>query len=106
VSFFDFSVSSIHKALLFKKDKSIPTVTRWKRMLLFPIAPFWKGMLKYLHDAIFENKTKEILYKIYSQVLPVGTNVEKFGYATTCSFCDEIEDEFHLFLTCPRVFDI
>jgi hypothetical protein len=28
VSFFDFSVSSIYKALLFKKDKSIPAVTR------------------------------------------------------------------------------
>jgi hypothetical protein len=60
-------------------------------------------MLKDLHDSILENKTKEVLFKIFSQVLPVGTNVEKFGYATTCSFCQQIEDEIHLFVTCPRM---
>jgi hypothetical protein len=63
-------------------------------------------MLKYLHDPILENKTKEVLFKIYSQVLPVGTNVEKFGYATTCSFCQQTEDEIHLFVTCPRISDL
>jgi hypothetical protein len=63
-------------------------------------------MLKYLHDPILENKTKEVLFKIYSEVLPVGTNVEKFGYATTCSFCQQIEDEIHLLVICPRISDI
>jgi hypothetical protein len=63
-------------------------------------------MLKYLHDPILENKTKEIVFKIYSQVLPVGTNVEKFGYATTCFFCQQTEDEIHLFITCPRISDL
>jgi hypothetical protein len=63
-------------------------------------------MLKYLHDPIFENKTKEVLFKIYSQVFPVGINVEKFGYATTCSFCQETEDEIHLFVSCPRISDL
>jgi hypothetical protein len=63
-------------------------------------------MLKYLQDPLLENKTKEVLYEIYSQVLPAGTNVEKFGYAITCSFCQQIEAEIHLFVTCPRVFKI
>jgi hypothetical protein len=63
-------------------------------------------MLKYLHDPILENKTKEVLYKIYSQVLPVGTNVENFGYATTCSLRQQIEDEIHPFVTCPRISDL
>jgi hypothetical protein len=45
-----------------------------------------------------KNKTKEILSKIYSQVLPVGTNVEKFGYAT-CFFCQQTEDEICEFST-------
>jgi hypothetical protein len=106
IFFFDFSISSIYKALLFKKDKTIPALLRWERILTFSISPSWKSMLKYLHDPILENKTKEVLFKIYSQVLPVGTNVEKFGYATTCSFCQQIEDEIHLFVTCPRISNI
>jgi hypothetical protein len=74
--------------------------------LSFSISPSWKNVLKYLHDPILENKTKEVLFKIYSEVLPVGTNVEKFGYATTCSFCQQIEDEIRLFVICPRISDI
>jgi hypothetical protein len=72
----------------------------------FSISSSWKSMLKYLHDPILENKTKEIRFTIYSQVLPVGTNVEKFGYATTCFFCQQTEDEIHLFVTCPRISDL
>jgi hypothetical protein len=104
--FCDFSISSIYKALLFRKDKTIPALLRWERILSFSISSSWKSMLKYLHDPILENKTKEILFKIYSQVLPVGTNVEKFGYATTCFFCQQTEDEIHLFVTCPRISDL
>jgi hypothetical protein len=63
-------------------------------------------MLKYLHDPILENKTKEILFKFYSQVLSVGSNIEKFGYATTCFFYQQTEDEIHLFVTCPRISDL
>jgi hypothetical protein len=106
LTFFNFSISSIYKAVLFKEDKTIPALLRWERILSFSISSSWKSMLKYLHDPILENKTKDVLFKIYSQVLPVGTNVEKFGYATTCSFCQQTQDEIHLFVTCPRIFGL
>jgi hypothetical protein len=61
VFFFDFSTSSIYKALLFKKDKTIPAL-RWERALSFSISSSWKSMLKYVHDPILENKTKEVRF--------------------------------------------
>jgi hypothetical protein len=104
--FCDFSISSIYKALFFKKDKTIPALLRWERILSFSISSSWKSMLEYLHDPILENKTKDFFFKIYSQVLPVGTNVEKFGYVTTCFFCQQTEDEIHFFVTCLGISDL
>jgi hypothetical protein len=49
---FDFSISSIYKAILFKKDKTIPALLRWERILSFSTSSSWKSMLKYLHDPI------------------------------------------------------
>jgi hypothetical protein len=71
----------------------------------FSIADQWKMMIRYLYDPILNNKCKEILYKIYTQVLPVGSNIEKFGYPSKCPFCDSTKDELHLFVlfVCSRV---
>jgi hypothetical protein len=33
----------------------------------------------------------------------VGTNIEKFGKPNNCCFCDDEENEFHLFIRCPRI---
>lgn len=63
-------------------------------------------MFKYLHDPLINNRCKEVLYKIFTQVLPVGTNIEKFGKPSNCCFCDDAEDEFHLFLYCPRIAEL
>jgi hypothetical protein len=68
-----------------------------------PIEHQWKAMFHYLHDPIISNRCKEILYKLYTQVLPVGTNIEKFGKPKNCCFCDDEENEFHLFICCPRI---
>jgi hypothetical protein len=60
-------------------------------------------MVRYLHDPILNNKCKETLYKIYTRVLPVGSNIEMFGHPSKCPFCDTTEDELHLFVFCSRV---
>jgi hypothetical protein len=60
-------------------------------------------MIHYIHDPILSSKCKEILYKIYTQVLPVGANIQKFGYPSECPFCGQKETEIHLFVSCARV---
>jgi hypothetical protein len=55
---------------------------------------------------ILKIRLKKSFIKSTPKFYPVGTNVENLGYAMTCSFCDEVEDEFHLFLTSPRVIDV
>jgi hypothetical protein len=72
-------------------------------MLARPVDHQWSAMFQYLHDPIINNRCKEVLYKIYTQVLPVGTNIKKFGKPINCCFCDDAEDEFHLFIHCPRI---
>src|SRR3569833_1408687 len=86
-----------------KRDKKNPGLEQWNRILPFSIDGQWKAMFKYLHDPIINNRCKEVLYKIYTHVLPVGTNIEKFGKPNNCCFCDEEEDEFHLFIHCQRI---
>jgi hypothetical protein len=60
-------------------------------------------MINYIHDPILSNKCKEILYKIYTQVLPVGANIQQFGHPIECPFCGQRETEIHLFVSCTRV---
>lgn len=106
IKFFDFSVKLVDKAILESKDKSIPAIVRWNRIMAVPIDDIWKQMFKYIQDPIINNRCKEVLYKIYTQVLPVGTNIERFGKPNNCCFCDDVETEFHLFIHCPRIAEI
>jgi hypothetical protein len=71
IPFFIFSVQNSYHAIVCPKDKTIPTIDRWARILSFSIVDQWKMMVRYLHDPIINNKYKEFLYKIYTQVLPV-----------------------------------
>lgn len=103
--FQDFSVRTLYRAIIGKTCQLIPAISRWNRILSFSIDNNWKSMIRYIHDPIFNNRTKETLYKLYTQVLPVGTNIERFA-PNNCCFCDDVESEFHLFIHCPRVLDI
>jgi hypothetical protein len=103
ISFFYFSVQDSYCAIINKMDKSISAIYRWERILLFPIDGQWKTMIHYIHDPILSNKCKEILYKIYTQVLSVGANIQKFGHPSECPFCGQKETEIHLFVSCTRV---
>jgi hypothetical protein len=42
-------------------------------------------MVRYLHDPILNNKCKKNLYKIYTHVLPVGSNIKNFGHPSNLS---------------------
>jgi hypothetical protein len=77
VNFFDFSFKSVYQAVIEKRHNKVPALERWSRILSRPIDHQWTAMFHYLHDPIINNRCKEILYKIYTQVLPVGTNIEK-----------------------------
>lgn len=96
--FFDFSIKMIYRSIIDSRDKNIPALHRWNRILSTSIDSQWIPMFKYLHDPILNNRCKEVLYKIYTQVLPVGTNIERFGKPNNCCFCDDAESEFHLFI--------
>jgi hypothetical protein len=86
IPFLSFSVQNSYHAIVHSKDKTIPTINRWARILSFSIADQWKMMVRYLHDAILNNKCKEILYKIYTQVLPVGSNIESLDIPVSAPF--------------------
>jgi hypothetical protein len=72
-TFFDFSVKSVYQAVMETKDKKVPALARLSRILARPIDQQWSAMFQYLHNPIINNRSKEVLYKIYTQVLPVGT---------------------------------
>jgi hypothetical protein len=58
--------------------------------------------MKYVHDPILNNKTKEKMYKIHTRAIPVArksNNQSKQG----CAFCGILEDELHCFVKCNRV---
>jgi hypothetical protein len=103
IPFFHFSVQSSYRAIINKNDKTISAINRWERILSFPINGQWKMMIHYIHDSILSNKCKEMFYKIYTQVPPVGANIQKFGHPSECPFCGQKETEIHLFVSCTRV---
>jgi hypothetical protein len=103
IPFFYFSVQSSYRAIINKIDKTISAINRWERMLSFPIEGQWKTMFHYIHDSILSNKCEEVVYKIYTHVLPVGANIQKFGHPSECPFCGQKETEIHLFVSCTRV---
>jgi hypothetical protein len=102
-TFFDFSLKSVYQAVMETKDEKNSALVRWSRILARPNDHQWSAMFQYLHDPIINSRCKEVLYKIHTHVLPVGTSIEKSGKPTNCCFCDDEEDEFHLFIHCPRI---
>jgi hypothetical protein len=47
-------------------------------------------VIGYIYDPILNNRTKETLYKLYTQVLYVGTNRAKYGKPDNCCFCPKV----------------
>jgi hypothetical protein len=62
-------------------------------------------MIKYVHDPILNNKTKEKLYKLHTRAFP---EARKFNNTvdTHCAFCGIVEDEMHCFVQCNRLFPL
>jgi hypothetical protein len=62
-------------------------------------------MMKYVHDPILNNKTKEKPYKIHTRAFPVARKF-KNNNETGCAFCGTLEDELHCFVKCIRVLPV
>jgi hypothetical protein len=97
------SHSSVLRAILQLDPFVIPAIQRWEAILSYPISTRWESMLRYLHDPIFVNKTKEKLYKIYTRALPAGKKLQGPNVSQGCCFCGILEDELHCFVHCIRL---
>lgn len=101
--FLDFSVSAAYKSVVRSESFTIPAIQRWENDLRLPISHFWPGMIRYIHDPILQNRTKEKIYKIYTRALPVGRKMHGNDSVDTCCFCLDLEDELHCFVQCTRL---
>jgi hypothetical protein len=103
-SFEDFGISYVYKAIMSTKDSSIKAFLKWESAA--PNHTFhWKQIIAYIHDPILDGRSRQLLYKICTRTLIVGTKIRHYGHSELCECCDKlhIEDIFHCFLYCPRL---
>jgi hypothetical protein len=55
MNFFDFFVKLVYQAVIEKRDKKVPALERWSRILSRPIDHQRTAMFHYLHDPIISN---------------------------------------------------
>jgi hypothetical protein len=103
IHFLDFMIRDIYRAILHLDSYEIPSIQRWETILSYPISTRWEAFLRYLHDPIFLNKTKEKLYKIYTRALPVSKKLHGPNVSQLCCFCGILDDELHCFVYCIRL---
>jgi hypothetical protein len=102
LSFCYFLVKNIYKAIIFSSPYKVSPIERWEKVLGIPIDTTMAKMIDYTHDPIFDNKTKENLYKIHTRAFPVARKFSNQG-DTKCAFCGIFEDDMHCFVHCNRL---
>jgi hypothetical protein len=102
IPFHRFSIRERYQSINDSSNVAIASNAKWNIRLSSPNLD-WPSHFKYLNDPLLHNKTKELLYKIYTCACMTGLRVQHFGHPSTCTYCDETEDEIHLFIECNHV---
>jgi hypothetical protein len=105
LTFGDFTVKEIYQTIISLGPQKVSPIERWEKAIGISIDAAWQSMMKYVHDPILNNKTKEKLYKIHTRAFPVARKF-KNNNETGCAFCGTLEDELHCFVKCIRVLPI
>lgn len=106
VPFEQFQVKSIYHAIMSVRDTTIRSFTNWVSTV--PNHHFdWHEIMMYIHDTKLDSRARQILYKICTRAMMVGTRVKHFGHSEMCAGCDDlrVEDVFHCLLHCKRLRD-
>jgi hypothetical protein len=102
IPFHNFSIRDRYRSINDNNNVVIASIARWCSRLSSPNID-WPAHFKYLNDPLLHNRTKELLYKIYTRACMTGLRVEKFGHPNSCTYCDAPEDELHLFIECGHI---
>jgi hypothetical protein len=81
---------------------AISAIERWDEVIGYSVFARWTELIKYMHDGVLNNKTKEKLYKIYMRALPVSGKFTSSESSKDCSLCGFIEDEMHCIVACDH----
>jgi hypothetical protein len=101
VPFAKFNILARYRSIRDSTEKSTTPFERWDSKIDTQID--WPSLFKYVHDPIIHNRTKELLYKIYTRACMVEVRVDQFGHSIMCQQCGMIEDEIHAFIDCDFV---
>jgi hypothetical protein len=101
VPFAKFNIRARYQSIRDSIDKSTTPFERWDSKIDIQID--WTSLFKYMRDPILDNRTKELLFKIYTRACTVGVRVDRFGHSIMCQHCGMVEDEIHAFVHCDFV---
>ena len=61
-----------------------------------------KSCFTFIYNEIYDNKIKVFRWKLLNKILPNKVLLYKWKITTDplCNYCNEIEDEYHYFITC------
>jgi hypothetical protein len=102
LAFSDFTVKEIYQTIVSFGPPKVSPIERWEKAIGISIEAGWPSMMKYVHDPILNNETKENFYETHTRAFPVARKF-KNNNKIDCAFCGTLEDELHCFVKCIKV---